>query len=95
MVDWLVCLFVGWLVGWQVGWLVVGLVGSLVVFGGWWVGFGLQNCSKLLGTTPSDLGRKCLGAGGGMLWLGWWDGVSEVSSLERKLKKTHCFFFFF
>ena len=28
-----------------------------------------------------------MGAGGGMLWLGWWAGVSEVGSPERKPKK--------
>ena len=79
-----------WLsIGWLVGlWLVVVLVGLLLVLGGWWVGVGLQNCSELFGTTPSNLGKRWLGAGGGMLWLGWWAGVSEVGSPERKPKKT-------
>ena len=79
---------VGRLVGW---WLVVVSVGLLLVLGGWWVGFGLQNWSELLGTTPSNLERRWLGAGGGMLWLCWWAGVSDVGSLERKLRKTICF----
>ena len=26
-----------------------------------------------------------------MLWLGWWAGVSEVGSPERKPRKTMCF----
>ena len=68
-----VWLLVGWLVGWSVG-------GSLLVLGGRWVGFGLQNRFEWLDTTPSNLGKRCLGACGGMLWLGWWAGVSEVGS---------------
>ena len=87
-------LFVGWLS--VVGWLVVGvwLVGWLVVGGcfGWFaarslwlvVGFGLQSCSELLGTTPSNLKRRWLGAGGGMLWLGRWVVGSVVGRLGRK-----------
>ena len=89
------CLLVGCrlLVGW---WLVVGvwLVGWLVVGGcfGWFVarslwlvvGFGLQSCSELLGTTPSNLKRRWLGAGGGMLWLGRWVVGSVVGRLGRK-----------
>ena len=47
--------------------LVAVLVGLLLVPGGWWVGLGLQNFSELLDTTPSNLERRWLGAGGGIL----------------------------
>ena len=74
----------GWwlVVGWAVGaWWLVGL---LLVLCGWWVGFGLQGCSELLGTTPSNLERRWLRAGGGMLWLGRWVVGSVVGRLGRK-----------
>ena len=90
LVSWL--LAVGWLVGgwWLVArlvggwWLVVVLVGLLLVLCGWWVGFGLQSCSELLGTTSPNLKRRWLGAGGGMLWLGRWVVGSVVGRLGRK-----------
>ena len=107
LVGWLSvlgCLVVGWLVVgcWLVGWwswlsvvggrwLVAVLVGLLLVPGGWWVGFGLENCFRLLGTTPSNLERRWLGAGGGTLWLGWWAGVSVSELPGRKPCKKQRF----
>ena len=74
--------------------LVAVLIGLLLVPGGWWVGLGLQNCSELLDTTPSNLERRWLGAGGGILWLGWWAGVSVSEAPERKPWDNTCVFRF-
>ena len=35
-----------------------------------------------------------VGGGGGVLWLGWWVGVSEVRAPERKPQKGTVFFRF-
>ena len=75
-------------------WLVAVLVGLLLVLGGWRVCFGLQNCSRLLGTTPSNLGGRWLGVGGRMLGLGWWAGVSVSEAPERKPWDNTCVFRF-
>ena len=76
------------MVGW---WLVVPLVGLLLVLGGWWVRFGLQNCFQLFGTTPSNLGRRWLGAGGGKLWLVGGLGSRRLGLRSENLENIHVF----